>query len=58
MNSDLPSTESVTNNSENIPEIEVAFFHEGFFCFFTGACVLMILQFTRFCQVGIVISLE
>ena len=29
MNCDLSSTESVADNLENIPEIEVAFFHEG-----------------------------
>ena len=34
MNRDLSSTESVADNLENIPEIEVAFFHQGFFCFF------------------------
>ena len=53
MNSDLSSTESVTDDLENIPEIEVAFFHEGVLLLFCVLLYLMILQFGVFCQVGI-----
>ena len=54
MNSDLPSAESVTDNLENIPEVKVTLFHEGFSSAFLLVLVyLMILQFVVFCQVFI-----
>ncbi len=48
MNSDLSSTESVPDNLENIPEIEVAFFHEGFLLLF---CVFLIYNDTTICRI-------
>ena len=53
MNCDFSSTESVADNLENIPEIEVAVFHEGVLLLFCVLLYLMILQFGVFCQVGI-----
>jgi hypothetical protein len=35
MNGNLSSTESVADNLENIPEIEIAFFHEEVLLFFS-----------------------